>query len=141
LKSRIYDVRKQNNLSLKGLSILSGIPVNTLWRMESGYGVTLRNAFKVAKAFQLTIYEVWDIPSRPHAKQNHQSGERATNMRRLRLQRGWRLHDLAKRSGVSKTTLAKIENGHSPTLKNAVRIAGAFGLSVYEIWSVGSDER
>lgn len=133
-------MREQRNWSLQRLSIESGIPVNTLWRMESGYGVALRNAFKVADAFRLTIYEVWDIPLREQPKPD--ARELAGNgVRELRLKHGWRLRDLAEASGVSKTTLAEIERGHMPTLKNAVRIASAFGVSVYAIWTAKqSDE-
>ena len=46
----------------------------------------------------------------------------------------WRLHDLAKLSHVSKTTLANIERGHIPTFKHAVRIAEALDVSVYHLW-------
>jgi DNA-binding XRE family transcriptional regulator len=42
---------------------------------------------------------------------------------------------LAELSGVSKTTLCQIEKGHMPSLKNAVRIAAALDLSVYQIWN------
>ncbi len=54
--------------------------------------------------------------------------------RRLRLERdarGWSLADLAKRSGVSKATISKIERGEvSPTAVILVRLAGAFDLTL-----------
>src|SRR6266404_4057472 len=62
LKGKIYEFRKRNKWTLKDLSRLSGIPFNTVWRMEQGYGTALRNAYKLADAFQLTIYELWNIP-------------------------------------------------------------------------------
>jgi transcriptional regulator with XRE-family HTH domain len=140
LKSKIYDCRMQNNWSLKKLAAMAGVPLNTVWRMERGYGVTLRNAFKVANAFQLTVYELWDIPSSGSAAQEHRlSGAAINSVHELRVTRCWRLHDLAKLSGVSKATLAQVESGHIPTLKNAVRIAAALGSSVYQIW--GPQER
>lgn len=100
--------------------------------MERGYGVSLRNAYKVAGAFQLTIYELWSIPST--GSTGNASEIRPKTVRELRMQRHWRLRDLAEVSGVSKTTLTYIEAGHIPTLRNAVRIATALGVSVYQIW-------
>jgi transcriptional regulator with XRE-family HTH domain len=53
--------------------------------------------------------------------------------RRLRLERdarGWSLADLAKRSGVAKATISKIEREEaSPTAVVLVRLAGAFDLT------------
>lgn len=123
LKSKIYDFRKRNKWTLKELSRLSGVPFNTVWRMERGHGTTLRTAYKVASAFQLTIYEMWSIPPSGDAPDTHWKD--VSSVAELRLQRGWRLHDLSELSGVSKTTLFHIEKGHMPTLKNAVRIAAA----------------
>ena len=127
----------QNNWSLKKLSELSGIPVNTVWRMEREYGVTLRNAYKIAGTFQLTIYELWSIPSSGAVGPKLKAGKLTTEtVHELRLKRRWRLHDLAEVSGVSKATLVHVENGHIPTLRNAVRIAAALGVSVYQIWNI-----
>jgi transcriptional regulator with XRE-family HTH domain len=54
--------------------------------------------------------------------------------RRLRLERdmrGWSLADLAERSGVSKSTISKIEREEvSPTAVILVRLAGAFDLTL-----------
>jgi len=138
LKNRISELRKQRSWSLQRLSLESGIPVNTLWRMERGYGIALRNAFKVADAFGLTVYEVWDIRLREQARP-HARTFPGNAVRELRLNRGWGLKDLVKSSGVSKTTLSEIERGHTPTLKNAIRIASAFGVSVYAIWNASRD--
>ena len=53
---------------------------------------------------------------------------------RLRLERdsrGWSLADLAKRAGVSKATISKIERAEvSPTAVVLVRLAGAFDLTL-----------
>ncbi len=132
LKCKIYDLRKQNKWSLKDLSQLSGIPLNTVWRMERGYGATLRNAFKIANVFGATIYDLWSIP--PSGAGIGPNKEAATSVRELRRQHHWRLSDLAKLAGISKSTLFQIENGHTPTLGNAVKIAAALGVSVYQIW-------
>ncbi len=135
MKNKIRDLRRRRGWSLKKLSELSGVPVNTLWRIENGRGSTLRNAFRIADTFQLTIYELWSIPPCGSGPQVPKSDETGTKtLHQLRAERGWRLRDLSQLSGVSKTTIGLIESGHTPTLKNAIRIAGVFGVSVYQIW-------
>ena len=44
LRSKIYELRRENKWSLKHLSALSGVPYNTIWRMERGSGTALTNA-------------------------------------------------------------------------------------------------
>jgi len=133
LKNKIHVFRKQKNWTLKKLSELSGVRFNTVWRIENGYGTALKNAYKIARVFQTTIYELWDIP--PSGAVSAQSDKTKTlSLAELRFQRGWVLEDLAQFSGVSKTTLFHVEKGHMPALETAVRIARAFGVSVYEIW-------
>jgi transcriptional regulator with XRE-family HTH domain len=132
LKCKIYDLRKQNKWSLKQLAQLSGIPLNTVWRMERGYGATLRNAYRIANVLGVTIYDLWSIP--PSGAALGPNKEPASSVRELRRQRHWRLSDLAKLVGVAKSTLFQIENGHTPTLGNAVKIAAALNVSVYHIW-------
>jgi transcriptional regulator with XRE-family HTH domain len=62
----------------------------------------------------------------------HDLGQRLAQ--RLRLERdgrGWSLADLAKRSGVSKATISKIERAEvSPTAVVLVRLASAFDLTL-----------
>jgi transcriptional regulator with XRE-family HTH domain len=132
LRCRIYELRKQNNWTLQQLAQFSGIPLNTVWRMERGYGTTLRNAFRMANVFRVTINDLWSIP--PSATALGRNKEIAISIREIRRQRHWRLSDLAKLAGVAKSTLFQIENGHTPTLDKAVRIATALGVSVYQIW-------
>lgn len=133
LENKIYVFRKQKNWTLKQLSELSGVPFNTVWRIENGYGTGLKNAYKIASVFQTTIYELWDIP--PSGMTPTALGRTKTfSPAELRFHRGWVLDQLAELSGVSKATLSHVERGHIPVLENAVRIARAFGVSVYEIW-------
>lgn len=86
----------------------------------------------MAKVFGVTIYDLWNfVPARSVGAQRDQ---RPASLRKLRLERRWRLSDLAAVSGVSKATLFHVEAGHTPTLENAVKIAAALGVSVYQIW-------
>jgi DNA-binding XRE family transcriptional regulator len=57
------------------------------------------------------------------------------SMRELRNNRGWSLGVLSELSGVSKSTLFSVEEGHMPNLETAVRIAAALGMSVYQLWT------
>jgi transcriptional regulator with XRE-family HTH domain len=132
LRSKIYELRKERKWTLKHLSALSGVPYNTIWRMEGGSGTTVTNAYKVATAFQLTVYELWSIPPGWTIPLPNESD--VSSVTELRLKRGWRLRDLAELSRIPTTTLFAIEKGQIPKLENAVRIAAALGVSVYQIW-------
>jgi transcriptional regulator with XRE-family HTH domain len=138
VRNRIRQLRREHQWTLRRLSHLSGVPLNTICRMESGGGTTLRNALRIADAFQLSVYEIWETlsPSETQSKNNRRSANAvALIVQELRAQRGWRLYDVSSVSGVSITTVASVEKGHLPTLNNALRIAAALGVSVHEIWS------
>lgn len=125
---------------MKTLANVAGIPLNTAWRLERGRAPVLANAVKVANAFGLTVYEVWNIPGPHIIPWVAPVREKRNKLRALRLDRGWTLDELAKRSRVSKSALAQIERDRGPTLGSAVCIAAAFGLSVYDIWSIPIQE-
>jgi transcriptional regulator with XRE-family HTH domain len=136
--NKIRSLREQRSWTLKRLAREAGVPLNTAWRLEAGRGAVLANAVKVAGAFQLSVYEVWDIPGPRVIPWVTPAQEKRNNLRSLRLERQWTLDDLAQRSHVARSTIAQIERGQGPTLRNAVMIAAAFGVSVYEIWSIPS---
>lgn len=49
----------------------------------------------------------------------------------LRTERGWALDELARRSGISRATLSRLENGEvSPTASVLGRLCGAYGLTM-----------
>jgi transcriptional regulator with XRE-family HTH domain len=55
----------------------------------------------------------------------------AQRIRALRVERQWPLEELAARSGVSRASLSRIENGEvSPTAAVLCRLCGAFGLTL-----------
>jgi transcriptional regulator with XRE-family HTH domain len=132
LRSKIYELRKLKKWSLKHLATLSGVPYNTIWRMERGSGTALTNAYRVAAAFDLTVYELWSIPPSGIIPVPNEAD--VSSVTELRLKRGWRLRDLAELSRIPTTTLFAIEKGQIPKLENAVKIAAALGVSVYQIW-------
>jgi transcriptional regulator with XRE-family HTH domain len=139
LRSKIYELRKEKRWSLKHLSTLSGVPYNTIWRMERGYGTALTNAYKVAAAFQSTVYELWFIP--PSGTIPIPNEPDVSSVTELRLKRGWGLRDLAELSRIPPSTLFAIEKGQIPKLGNALRIAAALEVSVYQIWKPRRDWR
>ena len=139
LRSNIYELRKGRKWTLKHLSALSGVPYNTIWRMERGSGTAVTNAYKVAAAFRLTVYELWSIPPSWTIPVPNEAD--VSSVTELRLKRGWRLRDLAELTRIPATTLFAIEKGQIPKLENAVKIAAALGVSVYQIWRPGSHER
>lgn len=55
----------------------------------------------------------------------------ATNLRAARLARGWRQHDLADRSGVSKGMVQQIETGRTnPSIATVARLSETLGVTV-----------
>ncbi len=55
----------------------------------------------------------------------------AQRLRELRAERGWPLDELARRSGVSRATLSRLENGDvSPTASVLGKLCGAYGLTM-----------
>lgn len=139
--NKIHTLRAQRNWTLKKLAQLAGLPLNTAWRLEHGMSPVLMNAIKVAGAFGLTVYEVWNIPGPHIIPWVGPATAKGNKLRELRRERGWTLDELADRCKLSRSTLAQIERNTGPSLSNGVRIAAAFGLSVYDTWSVPKSEQ
>ncbi len=60
----------------------------------------------------------------------------AQNVKRLRAQRRWTQQELAKRSGVSRITISRIENEdeQSPRVETLEKLAEALGVSLAELF-------
>lgn len=66
----------------------------------------------------------------------------ARNLRRLRVERGLTLDELAKRAGISRSMLIQIEQQRvNPTLATLVRIAQAVDVGLAELVELGSRRR
>jgi transcriptional regulator with XRE-family HTH domain len=64
-------------------------------------------------------------------------GALATNLARVRSERGWTLRELAANSDVSKALLSKIERSDgNPAMETLFRIASALGCSMSELLAV-----
>lgn len=64
----------------------------------------------------------------------------ALRLRGLRLERGWSLDELARRSGVSRATLSRIENAEvSPTAAALGRLCAAHGLTLSRLMRLVED--
>lgn len=100
--------------------------------MERGRGAKLVNAYKVATAFHVTVYELY--PTLSTGAISAVKGGDVHTVRELRLKRHWGLRDLAEASGASSTTLCYVEKGYIPKVDKAIKIAAALGVSVYQIW-------
>jgi transcriptional regulator with XRE-family HTH domain len=139
--NRICALRADRNWTLRKLSEVSGISINALWRIEKGGSPMLEKAFQLASAFQLTIYDVWDIPA-PVSRAPAYIAllPEKMRLRALRNARGWRLADLARFTGIPASTLSEVQRGANPSLTNAVRIAVTLGVSVNELWGIPGGE-
>lgn len=60
------------------------------------------------------------------------------NLQKFRWERDWSQQELAKKSGVSRDVIARIEVGltENPTVKTAMLLAKAFGVSVEELFEL-----
>ena len=59
-------------------------------------------------------------------------------MRSLRRDRGWTLETASARTGLSRSSLSKIENGRmSPTYDALLKLAGGFAIDVAELVAGG----
>lgn len=64
----------------------------------------------------------------------------ADRLRDLRADRGWSLDELARRSGASRATLSRIENGDvSPTASVLGRLCAAYGLTMSRLMHLVED--
>ena len=55
----------------------------------------------------------------------------ASRLRQLRAERDWSLDELARRSGISRATLSRLENGDvSPTTSVLGKLCGAYGMTM-----------
>lgn len=62
-------------------------------------------------------------------------GKVGGRLRRLRKERGWRLGDLAKRTGLSTSYLSRIEGGErEPSIAALFAVAGAYGISFHSLF-------
>lgn len=65
----------------------------------------------------------------------------AARLRGLRAERNWSLDDLAKRSGVSRATLSRMENAEvSPTASVLGRLCAAYGLTMSRLMRLAEEE-
>ncbi len=65
----------------------------------------------------------------------------ADRLRALRAERGWSLDELARRSGVSRTTLSRLENAEtSPTAAVLGRLCAAHGLTLSRLMRMIEDD-
>jgi transcriptional regulator with XRE-family HTH domain len=65
----------------------------------------------------------------------------ARRLKELRAERGWPLDELARRSGVSRATLSRLENaGVSPTTAVLGRLCAAYGLTLSRLMHMVEDD-
>src|ERR1700685_2955791 len=102
VRNIIRQLRGERRWTLRTLSQLSGVALNTICRMESGGGTTLRNALRIAGVLELSVYEVWETsaPSEIDSKNRRVANSASFTVYELRAERGWRLYDLSNISGV-----------------------------------------
>src|SRR5579883_1115405 len=65
----------------------------------------------------------------------------ARRLKALRTERGWSLDELAKRSGVSRATLSRLENAEvSPTTSMLGKLCASYGLTMSRLMCMVEDD-
>src|SRR5579883_3621139 len=65
----------------------------------------------------------------------------AQRLKRLRAERGWSLDELARRSGVSRATLSRLENAEvSPTTSMLGKLCASYGLTMSRLMCMVEDD-
>jgi DNA-binding Xre family transcriptional regulator/CheY-like chemotaxis protein len=105
-------------------------------------------AFKVRQKSGNTYEVAWDFvlyhqePSYPYHKtkasqqetETRRAGQIAARIRKEREARGWSLGDLARRTGMQRPNLSRLESGrHVPSLETLERLAEALGVRVVDL--------
>lgn len=94
----------------------------------------MKDAYRVARAFGLTVYELWGIA--PAGQPVSTTDAETLSLLELRNKCGWSLDTLRELSGVPISTLSRVERGQEPHLDSAFRIAAALSVSVYQVWQL-----
>jgi transcriptional regulator with XRE-family HTH domain len=63
------------------------------------------------------------------------------DMRKERINRGYSLRALSRELGVPEQTIRRAEQGQTPSVANARKLAEFYGVKVTDIWPVDSWDR
>jgi XRE family transcriptional regulator, regulator of sulfur utilization len=61
LSHRIEDLRKDRNLTQEKLAEVAGLHRSYFWDIEQGRNISIKTAYKIAKALDVTLSELFDF--------------------------------------------------------------------------------
>lgn len=61
LSHRIEDLRKDKNLTQEKLAEVAGLHRSYFWDIEQGRNISIKTAYKIAKALDVTLSELFDF--------------------------------------------------------------------------------
>ena len=61
LSRRIEDLRKEKNLTQEKLAEVAGLHRSYFWDIEQGRNISIKTAYKIAKALDVTLSELFDF--------------------------------------------------------------------------------
>lgn len=70
----------------------------------------------------------------------HRHQHASAQLRRIRLQQGLSISDLAGRTGINRNTITNAENGTVPSPRHQLLIAQVFDLTPLDLWPLVEDE-
>jgi len=61
LSHRIEDLRKEKNLTQEKLAEVAGLHRSYFWDIEQGRNISIKTAYKIAKALDVTLSELFNF--------------------------------------------------------------------------------
>lgn len=61
LSHRIEDLRKDRNLTQEKLAEVAGLHRSYFWDIEQGRNISVKTAYKIAKALDVTLSDLFDF--------------------------------------------------------------------------------
>ncbi len=61
LSQRIEDLRKEKNMTQEKLAEVAGLHRSYFWDIEQGRNISIKTAYKIAKALGVTLSELFDF--------------------------------------------------------------------------------
>jgi transcriptional regulator with XRE-family HTH domain len=120
LKLRVKELREARGLTKAGLARLAGVTPTAIGHYERGRVPRMDIRPRLAAALGVGVGDL-DPPAA------------GSPLRRLREARGWTQAELARRAGVSRDAVLRVERGRAPVADTARKLAAALGSGAADL--------
>lgn len=121
-------------MSRSQLAERANVSVTTVSHAERGRGVMKQTVDALAAVLGDEVRDTVTVASGIRPLRPVKAGEDAVRpVLRARFDRGWSRKEAARQLGVHEDVLMRLEEGHSVQPSNALKVARAYGLDVFEL--------